>query len=237
MYSIGRLRVVLMSVSFSGGQILKALVSTEPLPARRPTATCCESVAHDFSLVGIARTAIFLHHQKSWLIDAGEASEVAFIGGINLTAQAVGSPGHIEGNRHDVYVEVRGPAATDAHHNFVQRWNETSDRELEGGRWGSGAEGQLPFPASVSNPQGGSVVQIQRNVDARHYSDGTASPGGAPYSIAKGEHTIFNQYLLAIDAARDAIYIENQAIPIPPGPDALEEPLNRGGEGVLVGPV
>ena len=31
----------------------------------------------------------FLHHQKSWLIDAGEASEVAFIGGINLTAQAV----------------------------------------------------------------------------------------------------------------------------------------------------
>src|SRR3984893_7023154 len=43
----------------------------------------------------------FLHHQKSWLIDAGEASEVAFIGGINLTAQAVGSPGHIEGNRHE----------------------------------------------------------------------------------------------------------------------------------------
>src|ERR1700730_5122361 len=34
----------------------------------------------------------FLHHQKSWLIDAGEASEVAFIGGINLTAQAVGPP-------------------------------------------------------------------------------------------------------------------------------------------------
>src|ERR1700730_5144877 len=101
MYSIGRLRVVLMSVSFSGGQILKALVSTEPLPARRPTATCCESMAHDFSLVGIARTAIFLHHQKSWLIDAGEASEVAFIGGINLPAQAVGSPGHIEGNRHE----------------------------------------------------------------------------------------------------------------------------------------
>ena len=178
----------------------------------------------------------FLHHQKSWLIDAGEASEVAFIGGINLTAQAVGSPGHIEGNRHDVYVEVRGPAATDAHHNFVQRWNETSDRELEGGRWGSGAEGQLPFPASVSNPQGGSVVQIQRNVDARHYSDGTASPGGAPYSIAKGEHTIFNQYLLAIDAARDAIYIENQAIPIPPVADALEEALKRGVEVVLVVP-
>jgi len=59
MYSIGRLRVILMSVSFSGGQILKALVSAEPLPARRPTATCCESVAHDFSLVGMARTAIF----------------------------------------------------------------------------------------------------------------------------------------------------------------------------------
>ena len=62
----------------------------------------------------------YLQHQKSWLVDAGESSEVAFVGGINLTAQALGSPGHSEGHRHDVYVEVRGPAATDVHHNFVQ---------------------------------------------------------------------------------------------------------------------
>ena len=178
----------------------------------------------------------YLHHQKSWLIDAGHSSEVAFIGGINLTAQAVGSPGHSEGNRHDVYVEVRGPAATDAHHNFVQRWNEASDRELDDGSWGPSVENQLSFPTRLSAPRGASVVQIQRNVDAGHYSEDTASPGGAPYPISKGEHTIFDQYLLAIDAARHAIYIENQAIPIPPLARALEVALKRGVEVVILVP-
>jgi phosphatidylserine/phosphatidylglycerophosphate/cardiolipin synthase-like enzyme len=178
----------------------------------------------------------YLHHQKSWLIDASRPSEVAFIGGINLTAQAVGSPGHGDGNRHDVYVEVRGPAATDAHHNFVQRWNEASDREADDGRWGPGAEGQLLFPTRLSEPRGGSVVQIQRNVAAGHYSDGTPSPGGAAYPIANGERTIFEQYLLAVEAARDAIYIENQAIPIPPVADALEGALKRGVEVVMLVP-
>jgi len=43
----------------------------------------------------------YLHHQQSWLIDAGQPSEVAFVGGINLTAQAIGAPGHPEGYRHD----------------------------------------------------------------------------------------------------------------------------------------
>jgi len=70
----------------------------------------------------------YVQHQKSWPIDAGKPSEAAFVGGINLTAQAVGSPGHSEGHPHDVYVELCGPAATDVHHNFVQRWNEASDR-------------------------------------------------------------------------------------------------------------
>ena len=87
----------------------------------------------------------YLHHQKSWLIDAGQPSEVAFIGGINLTAQALGAPGHAEGNRHDTYVEISGPAATDVHHSFVQRWNEASERALDDGRWSNAADDQLPF--------------------------------------------------------------------------------------------
>jgi hypothetical protein len=57
----------------------------------------------------------YCHHQKSWLIDAGQASETAFVGGMNLTARAMGSPGHgMEGERHDVYVEITGPSASDA---------------------------------------------------------------------------------------------------------------------------
>jgi len=178
----------------------------------------------------------YLHHQKSWLIDAGRSSEVGFVGGINLTARATGAPGHPEGHRHDAYVEVSGPAATDVHHNFVQRWNESSERTLHHGRWGHEADDQLPFPICLSDPRGPSVVQIQRNVHAGRYADGHASPGGIPFNIGGGERTIFDQYLLAIVAAREAIYIENQAIPIPPVASAIEDALTRGVEVVILVP-
>ncbi len=36
---------------------------------------------------------------------------------------------------HDVYVEVTGPSATDVRHNFVERWNEASDRHASDGNW------------------------------------------------------------------------------------------------------
>jgi phosphatidylserine/phosphatidylglycerophosphate/cardiolipin synthase-like enzyme len=124
----------------------------------------------------------YLHHQKSWLIDAGQPSEVAFVGGINLTARAVGAPGHAEGNRHDTYVEFSGPAATDVHHSFVQRWNEASERALDDGRWSNTADDQLPFPTRLSGPRGDSVVQIQRTIHAGRYTDGRASPGGIAYN-------------------------------------------------------
>ena len=49
----------------------------------------------------------------------------------------MGSPGHpAEGDRHDAYVEIAGPSATDVHHNFVQRWNEASERAADDGTWG-----------------------------------------------------------------------------------------------------
>src|SRR5262249_8883462 len=57
-----------------------------------------------------------------------------------------------------------------------------------------------------------------------------------PYNIADGERTIFDQYLLAIGAARDAIYIENQAIPIPPVARAIETALDKGVEVVILVP-
>jgi cardiolipin synthase len=160
-------------------------------------------------------------------VDAGKECEIAFLGGINLTPRSVGSPGHDDGRHHDVYVEVSGPAATDVHHNFVQRWNEASERQSEDGRWGHEADDQLPFPIRLSIPRGPSLVQIQRNIHAGLYTDGRASPGGVPYKIADGGRTIFDQYLLAINAAQGAIYIENQAIPVPRIAAALEEALKR----------
>ena len=97
----------------------------------------------------------YCQHQKSWVVDAGFPSETAFVGGANLTARSYD-------RHHDIYLEVMGPSATDVHHNFVQRWNEASEREAEDGNWNCGGADQLPFPAMASAPRGASRVQVQR---------------------------------------------------------------------------
>jgi phosphatidylserine/phosphatidylglycerophosphate/cardiolipin synthase-like enzyme len=179
----------------------------------------------------------YCQHQKSWLIDAGHASETAFVGGMNLTAKAMGSPGHAApGERHDVCVEITGPSATDVHHNFVQRWNEASERAADDGRWGRDADDSLSFPTRLSVSRGESVVQVQRMVHAGRYSDGHPSPESQAYDIAGGEQAVLVQYLQAIGAARRSIYIENQAIPIPEVAAALEEALKRGVEVMILVP-
>ncbi len=179
----------------------------------------------------------FCQHQKSWLIDAGHPSETAFVGGINLTPGNLASPGHAgRGQRHDAYVEVAGPSATDVHHNFVQRWNEASERAEADGVWGHSGDDDLPFPTRVSEPRGGTLVQIQRNVHPGRYTDGRATPGGSAYAIAEGERSILAQYKQAIDAARRTIYIENQAVPVPEIAIKLDDALRRGVEVVALVP-
>jgi phosphatidylserine/phosphatidylglycerophosphate/cardiolipin synthase-like enzyme len=179
----------------------------------------------------------YCHHQKSWLIDAGQDGETAFVGGINLTAKAMGSPGHpTEGERHDVYVEIAGPSATDVHHNFVQRWNEASERVADDGTWGHDGDDGLSFPARPSALRGESVVQIQRMVHPGRYSDAHASPESPAYDIVGGERSVLAQYHQAIGTARRSIYIENQAIPIPEVAAALEKALERGVEVVALVP-
>jgi cardiolipin synthase A/B len=179
----------------------------------------------------------YCQHQKSWLIDAGQAGETAFVGGMNLTARAMGSPGHpAAGKGHDVYVEIAGPSATDVHHNFVQRWNEASERAADDGTWGHDGDDGLSFPTRPSALRGASIVQIQRTVHPGRYSDGHASPKGRACGIAGGERSVLAQYHQAIDAARRSIYLENQAIPIPEVAAALQEALKRGVEVVALVP-
>jgi len=177
-------------------------------------------------------------HQKSWLIDAGCESETAFVGGINLTARSDSVPPGGVGSHHshDIYVELRGPAASDVHHNFVQRWNEASERSLADGAWGHGGDEVMDFPTRLSAPQGDSLVQIQRTVHAGRYSDGRPSPEGRSWDIAGGEQSVFEQYRQAIDAARRSIYIENQAIPVPAVATRIEDALRRGVEVVALLP-
>ena len=180
---------------------------------------------------------VYCHHQKSWLIDAAMPSETAFLGGINLTGHAMTTPGHLgDGEFHDLYVEVAGPSATDVHHNFVQRWNEASERHLADGLFGHGADDVLPLPDRASGERGRSLVQIQRSIPAGRYTDGRATPGGRSHAIAGGERSILDQYLLAIDAARRSIYLEHQSIAIEPILARLDAALQRGVEIVYLAP-
>lgn len=170
--------------------------------------------------------AAFCHHQKIWLVDAGAEGEVGFVGGINPTARGIAERGHLSGGQHDAYVEIAGPAATDIHHGFVQRWNEASERGLAGGTWNDA--GDLAFPARLSPPRGASRVQIQRTVLDGLYRDGRASPGAGARDIAAGERSVLAQYLQAIAAARRTIYLENQAFEVPEILSALDAALARG---------
>jgi cardiolipin synthase A/B len=179
----------------------------------------------------------YCQHQKSWLVDAGQPSETAFVGGINLNPRAMVNPGHAGGGGiHDAYAEVRGPSATDVHHNFVQRWNEASERAAMDGVWGEDGDDELAFPNHLSGVKGSSIVQIQRNVHAGRYHDGTCSPGAQPFNIADGESAIRLQYLAAMDAARRSIYIENQALTVEAIVIALGNALRRGVEIVVLLP-
>ncbi|MBI5283581.1 MAG: phosphatidylserine/phosphatidylglycerophosphate/cardiolipin synthase family protein [Chloroflexi bacterium] len=183
----------------------------------------------------------YCQHQKSWLIDAGRADEVVFVGGINLTSGSMVAPGHAPtdgGNTHDVYVELSGPSASDVHHNFVQRWNEASDRDAHDGLWpDTASQDQMRFPDRASPNAGDAVVQIQRTVRRERYTDGTPTPGGGVFPIEQGETSIADQYLQAIDAAERTVYLEDQAIGSPQILDALSRALRRGVRVAFVVPI
>lgn len=191
----------------------------------------------------------YCQHQKSWVVDAGRPGEVAFVGGINLQPNSVVDPGHPprdaggdspvrDGNTHDVYVELQGPAATDVHHNFVQRWNEASDRGEADGCWpDASSQDDLAFPQVASPDAGDVVVQIQRTVRRDRYRDGRAAPGGQPFGIEAGELSIVDQYRQAIEAAERTIYVEDQAIGSPEIVDRLHGALERGVDVTFLVPI
>lgn len=183
----------------------------------------------------------YCHHQKSWVIDAGEPGEIGFVGGINLDHGSIVPPGHPwhpgEPSTHDVYCELRGPAVTDVAHNFVQRWNEASDRAASRGCWpDERSAGDLPFPRTVGAAAGDVPVQITRTVRRNRYTARIASPGAAPFAIDDGEASILEQYGAAIDAAQSTVYLENQFLHAPSILAALEAACRRGVEVVFVVP-
>src|SRR5262249_26360316 len=121
-----------------------------------------------------------------------------------------------------------GPCASDVHHNFVQRWNEASERLEEGGLFGHAHHDTLPFPARLTPQRGSILAQIQRTIPGGRYTEGAWALSETAYDIAAGEYSVEEQYARAIDAARQAIYIENQAFSAPGMLARLKSALERG---------
>jgi phosphatidylserine/phosphatidylglycerophosphate/cardiolipin synthase-like enzyme len=131
---------------------------------------------------------------------------------------------------------LRGPSAVDVHHNYVQRWNEASERAGSAGRWGIGSEENLEFPNRIPAVQGNAAVQIQRTIHPGRYFNGVATPGGQPFNISSGEHSNLEQYCAAMDAAQNTIYLEHQHIDVPNIISSLSKALRRGVEVIAVVP-
>ena len=179
----------------------------------------------------------YCQHQKTWLIDANRDAATSFVGGINLNPHSLVMPGHSgERHNHDVYVELAGPAVADVHHNFVQRWNEASERKSGDGRWGNGSDEDLAFPDHTPPERGAVHVQIQRTTHPGRYINGHPPPCGSAFDVASGEKTNLDQYCAAIRSARRTIYLENQYVEVREIVSALHDALTRGVEVVLLLP-
>lgn len=191
----------------------------------------------------------FCHHQKSWLIDAGRPTERAFVGGINLDRGSLSPRGHairgvpesgvadLYAEIHDLYLEIHGPATTDVFHNFVQRWNQASERQVPGGCFPDPATAtDLDYPVRLAAPQGAVDVQITRTVMPGVYTGDESAPNAAPFDISAGESSVREQILTAVAAARRTIYIENQIFLSKGLLAALHEALQRDVQVIAVVP-
>ena len=162
-------------------------------------------------------------HQKSWVIDAGTSDGTVFVGGINLNQGSVAWPDHgarsvheREGNIHDLYVEARGAVAGDVTANFVERWNLASQRNTDLGCWPATGNDDLEASSVADHEPGAITAQVTRSL--------------LPdlYGRAEGENSVREQYLSAIDGARDWIHIENQILLSNAVLKALDAALDRG---------
>lgn len=147
-------------------------------------------------------------HQKCAVVDGS----IAFVGGIDLTAQMQGdydrwdthihpcasteriaagtAPAH---PWHDVHTRIEGPLVADVQRNIVQRWSEVAARH-GAPRWPE----QLPATAPAPIEDGG-PAQIVRTIPVNTYAF-------APAGIT----TIKDAYVHAFARARRSIYLENQ---------------------------
>ncbi len=145
------------------------------------------------------------HHEKLVIVD----DELAFVGGIDLTALAgdrYDSNSHPHKDDaigwHDATSLVRGPIVRDVAAHFALRWEAT-------------AGVALPLPEAVAEA-GETTVQFVRTV-----------PEGAYRVLPRGEFSVLESYVRALRSARRLIYLENQFLWSPEIVHILETKLRN----------
>ncbi|HEY1387449.1 MAG TPA: phospholipase D family protein [Ktedonobacterales bacterium] len=147
-------------------------------------------------------------HQKCAVVDG----RIAFLGGVDLTAQYTGDYDRWDTHRHpatsperlaewsvpahpwhDVHTIIEGPSVADVQHNIVQRWREVAARHRHD-----------DWPAHVSTTthaplSGGVMAQVTRTIPSHTY-----------HFAPDGITTIRDMYVRAFGLARSFIYCENQ---------------------------
>ena len=127
------------------------------------------------------------HHEKTIIID----DRIAFVGGIDLTSESGDRfdtndhPSRSDVGWHDSCARIEGPAVGDVAEHFRMRWREVT--------------GELLAPVVPAETAGDLQLQVVRTVPEHIYS---AKP--------RGEFTILESYVRALESAERFIYIENQ---------------------------
>ncbi|RMF23886.1 MAG: phosphatidylserine/phosphatidylglycerophosphate/cardiolipin synthase family protein [Deltaproteobacteria bacterium] len=176
------------------------------------------------------------HHQKSYVID----DSLAFVGGVNLTREALSTPEHDSEGFHDLFVELRGPAVADVAHNFAQRWNQASETLARGLAFPDPREAgpvPMPVPPQEREAAGSLVVHVQRTIRRHLYRGPAGWPGEREFDIDGGDRGVRSSLLGHIDAARRSLYIENQFLMDPDTIDAIGRAATRGVEVIAVVPL
>jgi phosphatidylserine/phosphatidylglycerophosphate/cardiolipin synthase-like enzyme len=156
------------------------------------------------------------HHQKTYIMDDGADGIVAFVGGVNPVQSYWDTPKHdsldvrrvakgkdlIKGLEdvpplHDIFYQIKGPAAGDVLANFVERYNGASIRYSN-----VTADVVSPFAAAeIPQVPDGIEVQVLRTIAPKTY-----------IPTQDGDRGIRELYFNALQTARegDLVYIENQ---------------------------
>jgi len=145
------------------------------------------------------------HHEKIVIVD----DEVAFVGGIDLTALAGDrydsrEHPHREGiGWHDASTRLRGPIVRDVAAHFALRWTATTHQALE-----------VP---EAGAPAGDVTAQLVRTVPENAY----------PSVLPRGEFSVLEAYVRALRGAKRLIYLENQFLWSPEIVRILESKLRE----------